>query len=140
MVATLLNYNQKQKKYGFKYQQLLVWDKRKCYALSLLYECLRIYINVKKAEMQKILIICGTKNILRIPNILGSKKHPTEKPVELLKVLIENSSNEGDIVMDCFMGSGSTGVACLETNRGFIGIEIDKKYYDIAMERIKEIE
>ena len=42
--------------------------------------------------------------------------------------------------MDCFMGSGSTGVACLETNRGFIGIEIDKKYYDIAIERIKEIE
>ena len=77
---------------------------------------------------------------MRIPNILGNKKHPTEKPVELLKVLIENSSNEGDIVMDCFMGSGSTGVACLETNRGFIGIEIDKKYYDIAVERIKEIE
>ena len=90
--------------------------------------------------MQKTSIICGTKNILKIPNILGNKKHPTEKPVELLKVLIENSSNEGDIIMDCFMGSGSTGIACIETNRKFLGIEIDKKYYDIAMERIKEIE
>ena len=136
----MLNYKQKQKKYGFKYQQLLVWDKRKCYALSLLYECLRIYINVKKAEMQKILIICGTKNILRIPNIIGTKTHPTEKPVELMKILIENSSNKDDIVLDCFMGTGSTGIACIETNRKFLGIEIDKKYYDIAMKRIKEIE
>ena len=90
--------------------------------------------------MQKTSIICGTKNILRIPNILGNKKHPTEKPVDLLKLLIENSSNEGDIVMDCFMGSGSTGIACINTNRKFIGIEIDKKYYDIAIERIQEIE
>lgn len=77
---------------------------------------------------------------MRIPNILGNKKHPTEKPVELLKILIENSSEEGDIVMDCFMGSGSTGVACIETNRKFLGIEIDKKYYDIAVRRIQEIQ
>lgn len=77
---------------------------------------------------------------MRIPNILGNKKHPTEKPVELLKLLIENSSNEGNIVMDCFMGSGSTGIACINTNRKFVGIEIDKKYYDIAVERIQEIE
>lgn len=81
----------------------------------------------------------GTSNFIQIPNI-KNKLHPTQKPIDLMKVLIENSSNEGDIVMDCFMGSGSTGVACLETNRGFIGIEIDKKYYDIAIERIKEIE
>lgn len=81
----------------------------------------------------------GTSNFIQIPNI-KDKFHPTQKPVDLMKVLIENSSNENDIVMDCFMGSGSTGVACLETNRGFIGIEIDKKYYDIAVERIQEIE
>ena len=56
-----------------------------------------------------------------------------------MKVLIENSSNENDIVLDCFMGAGSTGIACIETNRNFLGIEIDKKYYDIAMERIKEV-
>lgn len=77
---------------------------------------------------------------MRIPNIVGNKKHPTEKPVELIKILIENSSEEGDIVMDFFMGSGSTGIACIETNRKFIGCEIDKKYYDISVKRIKEIE
>lgn len=53
-----------------------------------------------------------------------------------MKILIENSSKEGNIVLDCFMGSGSTGIACIETNRKFIGCEIDKKYYDIAVERI----
>lgn len=77
---------------------------------------------------------------MRIPNIVGNKKHPTEKPVELIKILIENSSEEGNVVMDCFMGSCSTGIACINTNRKFVGIEIDKKYYDIAVERIQEIE
>lgn len=81
-----------------------------------------------------------TKNILDIPNIkAGTKVHPTEKPVDLMKILIENSSDEGDIVCDMFMGSGSTGVACLETNRKFIGCEIDSDFYNIAEGRIKEI-
>lgn len=56
----------------------------------------------------------GTSNFIQIPNV-KDKLHPTQKPVDLMKVLVENSSNVGDIVMDCFMGSGSTGVACLET-------------------------
>ena len=81
----------------------------------------------------------GTSNFIQIPNI-KNKLHPTQKPIDLMKVLIENSSNENDIVLDCFCGSGSTGVACLESNRNFIGCEIDKKYYDIAVERIQEIE
>ena len=54
-----------------------------------------------------------------------------------MKILVENSSNENDVVLDPFMGIGSTGVACKETNRQFIGIEIDKKYFDIAKERIE---
>jgi site-specific DNA-methyltransferase (adenine-specific) len=77
---------------------------------------------------------------LRIPNILGNKKHPTEKPSSLMGILVTNSSNAGDVVLDPFMGAGSCGVACLETGRKFIGIEIDKNYYDIAVERIKEVE
>ena len=64
--------------------------------------------------------------------------HDTEKPVDLMKVLVENSSNEGDVVLDPFMGIGSTGVAAVQLNRQFIGCEIDKKYYDIAEQRIKE--
>ena len=64
--------------------------------------------------------------------------HPTQKPVALLKWLIKNFTKENDTVLDFTMGSGSTGVACLQTNRNFIGIELDKKYYDIAKQRINE--
>ena len=78
----------------------------------------------------------GTSNILRIPNIIGNKLHPTEKPIELMKVLISNSSEQNDVVLDPFMGAGSCGVACKELRRDFIGIEIDKKYFDVAKERI----
>lgn len=62
--------------------------------------------------------------------------HPAEKPIELLQRFIKVSSSENDVILDCFMGSGTTGVACKELKRNFIGIEIDKKYFDIAKERI----
>lgn len=65
-------------------------------------------------------------------------KHRTEKPVELLEYLIKTYTNEGEIVVDNCMGSGSTGVACINTNRNFIGIELDEKYFGIAKERIEE--
>ena len=66
-------------------------------------------------------------------------KHPTIKPLDLVKRHIQHSTNEGDTVLDCFMGSGTTGVACKELNRDFIGIELDKEYYDIAVKRINGI-
>lgn len=62
--------------------------------------------------------------------------HPTQKPVELLEFLIQNSSVEESLVFDGFMGSGSTGVACINTNRDFIGIELDENYFNIAKDRI----
>ena len=62
--------------------------------------------------------------------------HPTQKPVELLKYLIKTYTKENELVLDNTMGSASTGVACLETNRNFIGIEKDDKYFDIAVNRI----
>lgn len=64
--------------------------------------------------------------------------HPTQKPVELLEYLIKTYTNDGDIVLDFTMGSGSTGVACMNTNRKFIGIELDNTYYDIAEKRVEE--
>jgi len=78
-------------------------------------------------------------------NILKYKKdydghHPTQKPVLLLEDLIKTFSNENDLVVDLTMGSGSTGVACKNTNRNFIGIEQDENYFNIAQKRIKETE
>jgi site-specific DNA-methyltransferase (adenine-specific) len=67
-----------------------------------------------------------------------SKIHPTEKPVKLMQRLVEASSNEGDIVLDFTMGSGTTGVACVNTGRDFIGIELDETYFGIAKDRIEE--
>lgn len=66
-------------------------------------------------------------------------KHPTIKPLNIIENLIINSSNEGDVVLDCFMGSGTTGVACRKLNRDFIGIEIDSEYFKIAKNRIEEV-
>lgn len=63
--------------------------------------------------------------------------HPTIKPVPIVKNLITNSSQRGGVVLDCFMGSGTTGVAAKELGRNFIGIEIDKEYYEIAKKRIE---
>ena len=64
--------------------------------------------------------------------------HPTQKPILLLEYLIKTYSNEKCVVLDNTMGSGSTGVACVNTNKKFIGIELDKKYFDIAEKRISE--
>ncbi len=76
-------------------------------------------------------------NILKYPKD-KSNYHPTQKPVELLEYLIKTYTNEKDTVLDFTMGSGSTGVACLQTNRNFIGIELEEKYYNIAKERCSE--
>ena len=83
------------------------------------------------------------KNLLTYNNRKGElnstkRLHPTQKPVELLEWLIKTYSNENETVLDFTMGSGSTGVACVNTNRKFIGIELDENYFNIAKERIEE--
>lgn len=65
-------------------------------------------------------------------------KHPTIKPLDITQKFIKNSSKKGDIILDCFMGSGTTGVACKNLGRDFIGIELNRDYYKIALERIGE--
>lgn len=81
-------------------------------------------------------------NGFRYPDILefkrtNNKLHPTEKPVDLLELFIKQSSDINDVVFDGFMGSGSTGVACINTNRKFIGCELDENYFKIAEQRLK---
>lgn len=68
------------------------------------------------------------------------RMHPTQKPLALLEYLVNTYSNENDIILDSCMGSGTTGVACLNTNKKFIGIELDKQYFDVAVERMKNVE
>ena len=73
-----------------------------------------------------------------VPNRKG-KLHPVQKPIKLLEWLIKTYSNKDDLILDNCMGSGSTGVACLNTGRNFIGIELDEKYFNIAKQRIESI-
>lgn len=78
-------------------------------------------------------------DVLFYDRVSGNKQfHQNQKPVPLLEFLISKSSDKGDTVLDAFMGSGSTGVACLQMDRDFIGIELDRKYYEISKKRCKE--
>ncbi len=79
--------------YGFKYQQLIVWDKGNSTPTQYYLNSYELVLMLRKGKAKYINNI-GTKNILKIPNIKGTKSHPTEKPVELMQILIENSSNE----------------------------------------------
>lgn len=78
------------------------------------------------------------RSILVFSNAKRNGLHPTQKPIELFKWLIKTYSNEGDIVLDTFIGSGTTAVACKELNRNFIGFEVNKKYCDITNERLQQ--
>jgi site-specific DNA-methyltransferase (adenine-specific) len=75
-------------------------------------------------------------NVFKFKRDTGKNFHSCQKPIDILSRLMKCSSNEGDTVLDMFMGSGSTGVACVNTNRRFIGIEKDDKYFEIAKQRI----
>lgn len=125
------------KEKGFTLKNLLVWNKK--------------WIGVGhnyRPTYELIMLLCKTNfktpsnnksNILEYRKIAPQKTlHNCEKPIPLLEDLLVELSKEGDVVLDCFMGSGSTGVACMQTNRNFIGIELDKEYYKIAEQRIKE--
>lgn len=102
------------------------------------------YIIMLRKEKHKRINDCGQSDVLQIPNKKlknsdGKTIHDTEKPIQLNEILISNSTNNNDTVLDPFMGIGSTGIACINTNRNFIGIEINKEYYDISKERIEQV-
>ena len=124
---------------GFKFQNILIWYKNNVTPNRYYLNTYEMILMLKKGNARNINNM-GTKNVLEIPNILNGKSQPTEKPVRLNETLIENSSNVGDIVLDPFMGTGSCGVAAKKLERNFIGIEIDKKYFDVAKERIEKIQ
>ena len=76
--------------------------------------------------------------MIEINKSINRNVHPTQKPVALLEYLIKTYTNEGEIVLDNCMGSGTTAIACLNTNRNYIGFELDKYYFNIAKNRIAE--
>ncbi|MBN1175183.1 site-specific DNA-methyltransferase [Candidatus Woesearchaeota archaeon] len=87
-------------------------------------------------EMHNTIITGALQGKERLRNKDGKATHPTQKPLSILKKLIEIGSNKEDVVLDCFMGVGSTAVACKELNRNFVGCELDIKYYQEGNKRI----
>ena len=124
-------------KVGFVFQQLIVWEKGNAMPNNWYLQACEFILMLRKGKARKI-NKRNTKNILKIKNIIGNKCHPTEKPIELMEVLIANSTNENDIVLEPFAGGGSTCIAARNLKRRFIGIEIDEKYAKIANERLKQ--
>ncbi len=103
----------------------------KNHGLSNNYNSFKVYYETKNDGFRY------PQDIIRVPRTRGL--HPTQKPVALLEYFIKTYTNEGDTVLDNCMGSGSTGVACVNTNRNFIGMELDENYFNIAKERINKV-
>ncbi len=113
----------------------LIWDKKTSINGYHWRHQHELIIFAQMPENQK--VPTGDGDILRYSAVrVGERKHPAQKPVELLKRLIEKSSKEKDIILDCFAGCGSTGEACKELNREFIGIEKEEEYYTMMEERL----
>ena len=126
---------------GFHFIKSLIWNKGNKIMGQYYMSQFEYILFFRKGRGVKI-NNCGTSDIISVPNKKqkgedGKNLHDTEKPVELMKILVENSSKENGIVLDPFMGIGATGVAALSSNRSFIGIELDENYFNIAKKRIE---
>ena len=121
--------------------KLLVWDK-----------CTKICGKYYMGQVEHIFLLrkggdkpindCGTSDLLSFPNkkdkaYNGENIHDSQKPIALFQTMIENSSKEGEIILDPFIGSGTCAIACMRTNRHYLGFELDKKYYDLTNDRIR---
>lgn len=112
----------------------IVWDKKGDIAFQNPFaDCELIYTTFKK-PIKKIVF----KQQGFITDSKDKRFHPTQKPSELVQMLIETYSKDGDTILDPFMGSGTTAIACINTNRNFIGFELDTGYFNIANKRIEE--
>lgn len=123
---------------GFKLHNILVWEKNNCTPSQFYMKNCEYVLFLRKGKAKWINNIGLSKTVHQFNNIIGNKQHPTEKPVELIQFYIENSTIAGDTVLDPFMGAGSCGVACKNTGRNFVGIELDAGYFNIAKQRIEE--
>ena len=120
---------------GFKFHNLLLWKKNNVLTNRWYMKNCEYILFFRKGK-SKVINNPSTKQIIEINNP-RNKSHPVEKPFDLMEVLISNSSMENDLILDPFMGTGATGMACKNLKRNFIGIEKDKAYFRIAKERIR---
>ena len=122
---------------GFKLVKTMVWAKDNKIMSQAYMSQIEFVLFLRKGKFKKI-NDCGSSDLLSFNNV-RNKNHPTEKPVDLISHLATNSSGEGDLILDPFMGIGTTGVACVNLNRKFIGIEMDEKYFNIGKDRVLKV-
>ena len=120
---------------GFKLHNLLVWRKNNATPNRWFMKNAEYVILARKGKA-KAINDCGSMTVHDFPNIIGNKRHETEKPLELLMHYIANSSKKGEWVLDPFAGSGSTAEAALKLGRKFLTIELDGKYENVIHERL----
>lgn len=125
---------------GFNFVKNLIWEKGNKICGRYYMGCFEYIILFRKGG-DKPINNCGTPDILKVPikkikDKNGKNLHDTEKPIDLMKILVENSSDEGEVVFEPFMGIGSLPLACVELNRKFVASEVDEKYYNIGKDRI----
>lgn len=120
---------------SLKVTNLVCWDKTH-FGMGAGYRRQEEYIIVASKSHPKAFNLRNVASVIQCKKVGKSRKHPHEKPRELIRTFVENSTKEGDTVLDCFMGSGVVGEVSVSMGRGFIGIELDQKYFDIAQCRI----
>jgi len=127
-------------KYFTHSQEIVLWARKsKNSQHTFNYEKMKFWNNAKDKLKNKDKQMRSVWSIPLIPKAEKEYgKHPTQKPLELLNRIITSSSNEGDLVLDPFMGSGTTGVVCNILNRKFIGIDTSKEYLDLAIKRFRD--
>jgi len=126
-------------KVGFKLHNILVWEKNNCTPSQFYMKNAEYVLFLRKGKAKWIRNIGSSFTVHRVPNIIGGKLHPCEKPIPLLRMYIENSTENGDVVLDPFMGSCSAGAACAECGRRFIGIEKDADFFATAERRMESL-
>lgn len=128
-------------KAGFVFQNLLVWNKKNATPNKYYMQGCEFILMLSKRPARNINDM-GTPNLITIPNILGKgvKHHPTAKPVELMELLIRNSTAKGEVVLDPFVGGGSTLVAAKRLGRHYVGCEIDTHFYEMALGNLQKMD
>ena len=125
----------------FTMRNLIVWDYEWIKTGNWYRHTYELIIFCTHGKLKQRTFSASEKDLWRIKTInytSPNKKHPSEKPIELCEKIIKNSSKNGDTVLDCFVGSGTTCVAAINTDRNFIGFELDEKYFEIAQKRIEK--
>ncbi len=128
-------------KAGFKQIRLIIWQKTNPVPLN---SRVNYLTNAREIAILGVKVSKPTFNsqydngVYQFPIPREQRFHPTQKPIKLIQALIEKHSNEGDLVLDCFMGAGTSAVAALRTGRKFVGCEIDTNYFEKAYKRIQK--